>query len=320
MGAMQAQDSRSIKWAVTMRTVKPSFSSFKEAYDSGEIVRTHLFRNTWQLLPGEDLGWMSSLYGQKAMSGIEGWMKATGVSISPKERGEVQEALCDILSLRKSSFREEISSELADRGILLSDNMLGHHLRMAEAKGLICSGDLHPSKNTYSLAGSKVKNPLDLKREEGLSVLAQRYFRSRGPATLEDFVWWSGLNVSDCRKGMASLGGRLSKWTHSGRDYYFMEEYLRKGFRRGEVLLVPAFDEYLIAYKSRDVVLHPEKAHHAHDKKGIFHHVVSLDGEIVGNWNPSAPDLKVTVFKEGIVLPEEALSKEISRYQYAKTH
>ena len=22
-------------------------------------------------------------------------------------------------------------------------------------------------------------------------------------ATLEDFVWWSGMNISDCRKGIA---------------------------------------------------------------------------------------------------------------------
>lgn len=29
----------------------------------------------------------------------------------------------------------------------------------------------------------------------------QLVFLSRQPATLEDFVWWSGLNVSDCRKG-----------------------------------------------------------------------------------------------------------------------
>jgi hypothetical protein len=35
--------------------------------------------------------------------------------------------------------------------------------------------------------------------EEALARFTQKYFQSRQPATLEDFVWWSGLNVNDCR-------------------------------------------------------------------------------------------------------------------------
>lgn len=41
-GAMQAQDYRMVRWAVMMRTRKPSSFAFKNAYDEGEIVRLHL--------------------------------------------------------------------------------------------------------------------------------------------------------------------------------------------------------------------------------------------------------------------------------------
>ena len=37
-GAMQAQDYRMVRWAVMMRTRKPSSFAFKNAYDEGEIV------------------------------------------------------------------------------------------------------------------------------------------------------------------------------------------------------------------------------------------------------------------------------------------
>ena len=54
MGAMQAQEYRMMRWAVAMRTKKPSTKAFKEAYDSGRIIRLHLMRGTWQLVTAED--------------------------------------------------------------------------------------------------------------------------------------------------------------------------------------------------------------------------------------------------------------------------
>ena len=50
MGAMQAQEYRMMRWAVEMRTTKPSHKAFKEAFDSGQIIRLHLMRGTWQLV------------------------------------------------------------------------------------------------------------------------------------------------------------------------------------------------------------------------------------------------------------------------------
>ena len=60
-GAMQAQDYRMVRWAVMMRTRKPSSIAFKKAFDDGEIVRLHLLRGTWQLVSNEDYWWMLNL-------------------------------------------------------------------------------------------------------------------------------------------------------------------------------------------------------------------------------------------------------------------
>lgn len=47
MGAMQAQEYRMMRWAVAMRTRKPSLKAFKKAFDEGQIIRLHLMRGTW---------------------------------------------------------------------------------------------------------------------------------------------------------------------------------------------------------------------------------------------------------------------------------
>lgn len=50
MGALQAQEYRMMRWAVVMRTRKPSLKVFKKAFDSGRIIHLHLMRGTWQLV------------------------------------------------------------------------------------------------------------------------------------------------------------------------------------------------------------------------------------------------------------------------------
>ena len=69
-GAMQAQDYRMVRWAVMMRTRKPSSTAFKKAFDEGEILRLHLLRGTWQLVSNEDYWWMLDLISPKATSPI----------------------------------------------------------------------------------------------------------------------------------------------------------------------------------------------------------------------------------------------------------
>ena len=103
-GAMQAQDYKSMRWAVSMRTRRPSGKAFEQAYNDGRISRTHLLRTTWQLLAGEDLGWMLKLCRRKALAGLRGWMHANGVDIPAEEEKRISgifgEAFWGVIKLR----------------------------------------------------------------------------------------------------------------------------------------------------------------------------------------------------------------------------
>ena len=111
-GAMQAQDYKSMRWAVSMRTRRPSGKAFEKAYNDGRIVRTHLLRTTWQLLAGEDLGWMLKLCRRKALAGLRGWMHANGVDIPLDEEKRISgifgEALAGHRSVQKEFLAEAI--------------------------------------------------------------------------------------------------------------------------------------------------------------------------------------------------------------------
>lgn len=303
LGAVQAQEYRMMRWAVAMRTRRPSYTAFRKAFDEGRIVRSHLLRTTWQLVAGEDFFWMLDLCRTNALRGLHGWMKANGISIPKDEEMAVRQVFADVLAQKPSVFWEDFDEALRERGTVMDRHRLSYHIRLSEFEGFICSGHLHASRSTYSLASAKLPAAQPVPREEALALLARRYFRSHAPATLEDFVWWSGLNIGDCRRGVAALGSELRTERWRRRDFLVHEDCRTRGCRSGRLLLLPAFDEYLIGYKSRDVVLHPDHAHHAHNQMGTFKHVLALDGEIVGNWNPYTPSGAPTVFKSGLSLP-----------------
>ena len=298
MGAMQAQEYRMMRWAVAMRTRKPSAMAFRQAFDSGRIIRLHLMRGTWQLVAAEDYWMMIDLCANKAIAVTKGWMSSNKISIPDEELTKVRDILAQTAADLGSATKEDFVSALAEKDVRMDDHRLSYHIRMAEMSGTLCSGNLLPMKATYALTANKVKPKEKTDRDEALMLFTRKYFQSRQPATLEDFVWWSGLNISDCRKGIALLGNsiRVERWR--GRDFYLTETCRIRGFRKGKFLLIPPYDEYLISYKSRDIVLPPEHKHHAHNNSGIFQPVIAYGGTICGNWSPFKDDCQTSFFSD----------------------
>jgi hypothetical protein len=317
MGAMQAQEYRLMRWAVAMRTKKPSAKAFKKAFDSGEIIRLHLMRGTWQLVSAENYWPFLELCAPKAMSVTKGWMSSNKISIPEEEVMRIREILTQTAADKGSVTKEDFIQALAEKDIHMDDHRLSYHIRMAEIFGHLCSGDLLPMKATYALTVDKVKVHPKIDRDEALMLFTRKYFQSRQPATLEDFVWWSGLNVSDCKRGIELLGNYLHVETVctpslQRREFYMTADCRTRGFRKGKTLLIPPYDEYLISYKSRDIVLEPDYKHKAHNNSGIFQPVIAYDGVICGNWAPFGEDLKAEFFMGE---HEEGLYEEWNRYK-----
>ena len=326
MGAMQAQEYRLMRWAVAMRTKKPSAKAFKKAFDSGQIIRLHLMRGTWQLVSAEDYWPLLELCSAKALAVIKGWMSSNKISIPEEEVRQILEILVRTAADKGSVTKEDFAQALEEKDIFMDEHRLSYHIRYAELSGTLCSGDLLPMKATYALTANKVKPHVKMDRDETLALVARKYFQSRQPATLEDFVWWSGLNINDCRRGIellgASLRGETTKQPEGSsiegrksinrRTFYVTDDCRTRGFRKGKYLLIPPYDEYLIGYKSRDIVLSPDYRHKAHNNSGIFQPVIAHDGVICGNWTPFKENLDATFFMGE---HETDLQEEWKRYK-----
>ncbi|WP_252864807.1 DNA glycosylase AlkZ-like family protein [Capnocytophaga ochracea] len=81
----------------------------------------------------------------------------------------------------------------------------------AEIEGLLCSGVMQGKEATWALLSERVPATTVIPLDEALKRLAQKYFRSHSPASLEDFTWWSGLPKMQCKKAIEGIASELEE-------------------------------------------------------------------------------------------------------------
>jgi hypothetical protein len=154
----------------------------------------------------------------------------------------------------------------------------------------------------------------------------KRYFRSRGPAQLDDFTWWSGLTTSDARIGLESIRGSLISDLYAGRTFFHWNE--RAGISKPKKMghLLPAFDEYLVAYRNREAVLDPKHAKRANAGGGMLNPTVLIDGRVIGTWrrelSQTAVVIEMNLFERPASTDRRAIlqaAKRLVRYLGMKT-
>src|SRR5262245_52002515 len=59
--AMQAQDFPAAKWAIGLRAPGIQDAEVEQAFNDGQILRTHVLRPTWHFVAPDDIRWMLDL-------------------------------------------------------------------------------------------------------------------------------------------------------------------------------------------------------------------------------------------------------------------
>ena len=126
------------------------------------------------------------------------------------------------LSGGKQLTREQLKKALKQKKIKADGFRLAYLLMKAELEGIICSGARHGKQFTYALLEERVAPAKPVHRKEALAAFTQRYFTSRGPATIKDFATWSGLTVADAKEGVAMLPSNFIKEKIKEQEYYFI--------------------------------------------------------------------------------------------------
>jgi len=187
-------------WTLAQRMRNTTNSLIEEAYNEGKILRTHLMRPTWHFVAPDDIRWLLQLTASRVNA-------ACGSNYRKLELDEAlfkrcNKALTRALQGGQHLTRTALRTVINQAGVVADDSIrLVHILLRAELDGLICSGPRLGNQFTYTLLDERVPETKTLNREEALAKLTRRYFTSHGPATLQDFIWWSGLTAADAKNG-----------------------------------------------------------------------------------------------------------------------
>jgi hypothetical protein len=286
MGALQAQDFNMAKWAVGVRLPGSTEWSIEDAFDKGEILRSHLLRPTWHLVSADDIYWLLELTAPHVKASLRSRHRELG--LTQKTLAKSNETIAATLHGGRHLTREEMIAVLKKGRIRVNDPQGYVHLIMvAELEGIICSGVMRQKKQTYALLAERAPGKKTLSRDKALAELAKRYFASHGPATLRDFVWWSGLPAADARKSLELAGPGIVSRTTGSRTFWLSKSLsLSPGRGNGQdaVHLLPAFDEFTISYKDRSASIQVENHGRAVSSNGVFRPLVMLNGQVVGIW------------------------------------
>ena len=319
-GAVQSQDYPGAVWALAQRLpAGTTQAALDAAFDRGAFLRTHVLRPTWHFVAPEDIRWMLALTGPRILAGNA--KRFRDLALDPKTLDRALRALPPAMVGGRSLTREEVRAALARARVDAADTERFTHVMMfAELQGLVCSGARHGKQTTtYALLDERAPAAPPRDRDDAVRELVRRYFASHGPATLHDFVVWSGLTIADARAGLEVLGDAFTSREIDGRRWWWSATAPPPPTARATVArLLPNYDEYFIGFKHREPILARLAAQRVtHDSRDLLAHVLMVDGQVVGGWKRVAgkrPALRLSPVVPLTPRERAALEREVARF------
>ncbi|WP_127529909.1 winged helix DNA-binding domain-containing protein [Paenibacillus kobensis] len=293
LGALQAQDYHQALWAVGMRTQSATVTDVEKLIEDRKIVLTWALRGTIHCVHPDNVRWMLKHLAPRILAKDERRLEQLELNQEIIER--CRQIVYTALGRSQRLARPDLMLLLEEHGIP-TDNQRGYHLLWHLAQsGHICLGPREGKQQTFVLLDEWVPSANDLSRSDALALLAERYYASHGPATVQDLAWWAGITLSDARQGIEAAQSRLVSETINGQTYWRADNAHESSAGEGPAVhLLPGFDEYLLGYKDRSPVLRAEHARHIiPGNNGVFMPTIVVDGQVCGIW-------KRTVKSKGI--------------------
>ena len=295
LGAVQAQDYAGAKWALGMRAAGASDANVEAAFASGAILRTHVLRPTWHFVAPADIRWLLSLTAPRVQA-ANAYMYRK-LELDATTLGRSATAMGRALEGGQHLTRDDLRLVLGEAGIQTDGELrMGYIMMHAELEAIVCSGPRRGNQFTYALLDERVPPTTALDRDDALGRLASRYFVSRGPATVHDFAKWSGLTVTDAKRGVAAVETQFEHERIDDASYWFAPSERRAPKARGAAAhLLSIFDEYVSGYKDRSAIGDAQTGTRLSAMGNALTAIVVIDGRIRGTWKRAATKARTTL-------------------------
>src|SRR5215475_65204 len=301
LGAVQAQDYLGSLWAVGLRMRIAVEADIEQALANRTIIRTWPMRGTLHFVAAADIRWMLELLTPRVVANnAQRLLRQFGLDEAAFSRGK--DLVARALQGGKRLTRTATVDVLEAGGVSTAGQRGLHILWRLAQDGVICLGSREGKQQTFALLDEWAPKAKRMGREESLAELAKRYFTSHGPATLQDFTWWSGLTTADATAGLEMAKRSLVQENIDGQTYWLASSIPATNDSSPMAYLLPAYDEYTVAYKDRSAVLNPKYAKLPNYGHGIFNPTMVVDGQVVGIW-------KRTLKKETLAITPSPFAK-----------
>lgn len=281
-GAVQAQDFLASLWAVGQRVEGATEATVEQAIAERAIIRTWPLRGTIHFVTADDARWMLKLTAGRTLRSAS--RRLEELQLDSETFRHSREVISGALITNPITSRQDLLAALETAGIA-TQGQRGYHILWYHAhEGLIGIGPRLGKQQAFVLLDEWLPPGAEYSRDDALAELARRYFTGHGPATLDDYIWWSGLAPADARAGLEAVKQALIWEPIDGQEYWFTSVSPLAEAIGPVAHLLPVYDEYAIGYKDRRALLSAEMAALPDAGHGIFPAPILIDGQLVSTW------------------------------------
>lgn len=292
LAGMQAQEFGYALWSVAQRTPagsgpsnQVSKATLDRAFADGLLLRTHVLRLTWHFALPEDIRWLLRLTVPRLKKLSAYYDRQLGLDDVVFARTNA--VLAQAVSDGRHRTRAELTTALEAAGIAASGQRAGNIMMRAEFDEVVISGAPRGKQQTYAAFDERVPPDSGFDADESLAELAQRFFTTRGPATVKDLATWASLTVSQARRGVAQVASELDSATLDGETVYLAAGALdapSSEIDSPTVDLVQGYDEIVMSYSETRGLLTGGAAYSPIAITSPYLHTILADGILVGHW------------------------------------
>jgi Winged helix DNA-binding domain len=279
------------------------------------LLRTWVMRMTIHLIPADDAGWMLPTF----EPGLEKWSRRRLEQLG-MSAGDVEKSLrVTRRTLERDGpvTRPELRKRIAAAGVELNQQTGLHIALLAVTSGLACMGPDRGRTTCLVLRKDWLGRMPPFDRDAALAELARRYLGAFGPATDDDFAYWSGLPLGEVRLGLRSIAGEIEEAKLGDRTLLSLRKGRVRLPKEGQVRMLGAFDTYMLGYRDRGFAVpkHGLAAVKA-GGGGWIRPVIVEDGRVIGGWRSKrkgdALEIEVKLYEPSSGALRQAIEAEVA--------
>ncbi|WP_162946621.1 winged helix DNA-binding domain-containing protein [Chitinophaga barathri] len=308
--AMQAQDYAAAKWAMGLRMPGFTDEMADAAFADKSLIRTYSVRSTIHIVHPEDARWLIALTRDRFVSTSASLNRK--LELDEKTLLKSTTIIRDALTGGKELTRDELKLLLEKKKINCESQRLNHMLYRAGMDQVLCFGKRRGKEFTYALLDDYVPAGKKIPQQEALSRLALRFITGHGPATAQDFSWWSGHPVTACKAAFLSHGKSLHSVTVQDQEYWMLPD-IKPGKPATGIKLLSGFDEYYMGFKDKGLMLDKEFSKPMSTPNGLLPYIILLNRKVAGTWRRNIKKniigMEYTPFKPFTAAQQKALKE-----------